>query len=147
MNFKEFQKYASATGLRVRDCGHGHWRIEGGTVEVNYWPLSRKKSAFVDGTTISIKDATPEQVVELALTGPKKVPFDARRKRTGSSRRNKLRMMAIDPTCAFCGCELTDKTATVDHIVPLARGGSNWLDNLQLACKKCNQDPIYEAAR
>lgn len=27
----------------------------------------------------------------------------------------------------------------VDHIMPLARGGTNWPKNLQLLCQKCNQ--------
>jgi hypothetical protein len=34
-----------------------------------------------------------------------------------------------------------------DHIVPLARGGANWIANIQLTCPKCNfsknrSDPI-----
>lgn len=37
--------------------------------------------------------------------------------------------------CQRCGT--TDKI-TVDHIVPLARGGTNDLENLQLLCKLCN---------
>ena len=28
---------------------------------------------------------------------------------------------------------------TVDHVIPLNRGGSNTLDNLALACKHCNR--------
>jgi 5-methylcytosine-specific restriction endonuclease McrA len=39
------------------------------------------------------------------------------------------------PTCAKCG---TTDNLTVDHIVPLARGGSDELSNLQLLCKPCN---------
>lgn len=50
--------------------------------------------------------------------------------------------------CCWCGCEmvnrLIDNTAprklkfTVDHINPVARGGSNWWWNLVLACDRCN---------
>lgn len=35
----------------------------------------------------------------------------------------------------FCGQE-----ATVDHVVPISRGGGNWKSNLVMACAKCNQD-------
>lgn len=39
--------------------------------------------------------------------------------------------------CAACGW---DWRLTVDHIVPVSRGGTNDLDNLQLLCEKCNID-------
>jgi 5-methylcytosine-specific restriction endonuclease McrA len=38
--------------------------------------------------------------------------------------------------CAQCGISAND--VQVDHIVPLAEGGSNDLDNLQLLCPACN---------
>ena len=38
-------------------------------------------------------------------------------------------------TCLKCG---TTENITIDHIVPLAGGGSNWTDNLQLLCASCN---------
>lgn len=46
--------------------------------------------------------------------------------------------------CACCGKR---RTLTVDHITPLAKGGSNWPVNLQMLCKSCNsrkhaRDPI-----
>lgn len=37
--------------------------------------------------------------------------------------------------CRSCG---TTQKLTVDHIVPLSRGGTNDLDNLQLLCRSCN---------
>ncbi|HIC96633.1 TPA: HNH endonuclease, partial [Candidatus Bipolaricaulota bacterium] len=39
--------------------------------------------------------------------------------------------------CAYCGAE--NIPLQVEHIVPKARGGSNRVSNLTIACKKCNQ--------
>lgn len=48
--------------------------------------------------------------------------------------------------CGCCGIKLKGK-GHVDHIQPLALGGSNWPRNLQLLCERCNlsknaRDPI-----
>lgn len=40
--------------------------------------------------------------------------------------------------CALCGRFLPCNAFTIDHIVPLAKGGTNELDNLQCTCKTCN---------
>ena len=40
--------------------------------------------------------------------------------------------------CAYCGCELSSDTITVDHRIPLSRGGTNYIGNLVPACKSCN---------
>jgi 5-methylcytosine-specific restriction endonuclease McrA len=37
--------------------------------------------------------------------------------------------------CAFCGQEVS---LTIDHIVPLSKGGANTIDNLQPLCWPCN---------
>jgi hypothetical protein len=52
------------------------------------------------------------------------------------------------PYCQWCGCKLIkpvkkghkqlSNTATRDHIVPLARGGSNNWSNLVISCRNCN---------
>jgi 5-methylcytosine-specific restriction endonuclease McrA len=39
--------------------------------------------------------------------------------------------------CQYCCRELNGKF-TVDHTVPLTRGGTSWPDNLQLTCRRCN---------
>jgi len=39
--------------------------------------------------------------------------------------------------CAYCSLDLNDSYC-VEHIIPLAVGGSNNISNLVLACNKCN---------
>lgn len=41
--------------------------------------------------------------------------------------------------CGLCGHRIKDRDLTVDHIVPLSRGGTNELNNLRLVHSSCNQ--------
>lgn len=41
--------------------------------------------------------------------------------------------------CAYCSIRLTPKTVTVDHVIPLSRGGTNWPANLVPSCAHCNK--------
>lgn len=43
-----------------------------------------------------------------------------------------------DNTCLCCGRSEPDITLTVDHVVPLSRGGTNYIDNIQPLCLACN---------
>ncbi|MFW2365350.1 MAG: HNH endonuclease [Desulforhopalus sp.] len=40
--------------------------------------------------------------------------------------------------CYYCGQKTPFKALTMDHLVPLARGGRSTKDNLVPSCKKCN---------
>lgn len=40
--------------------------------------------------------------------------------------------------CAICGKFVSYDRFTIDHIIPLAKGGTNAMDNLQVACSVCN---------
>lgn len=39
--------------------------------------------------------------------------------------------------CAYCECDISNQYH-VDHVIPLSRGGTNYPDNLALACPHCN---------
>lgn len=41
--------------------------------------------------------------------------------------------------CQSCGKPSKETNLTIDHIIPLARGGSNDVSNLQTLCRQCNQ--------
>ena len=41
--------------------------------------------------------------------------------------------------CAICGKKLSFRKLTIDHIIPLAKGGTNHFDNLQPVCCECNR--------
>lgn len=40
--------------------------------------------------------------------------------------------------CKYCLKDLDLKDATIDHVIPTARGGTDYYTNLVLACVKCN---------
>ena len=45
--------------------------------------------------------------------------------------------------CHYCGKQFHPKELTMDHIVPLARGGKTTKSNVVPACKECNSKKKY----
>lgn len=43
-----------------------------------------------------------------------------------------------DHTCRYCGASAPDAKLTVDHVTPVALGGTDNPDNLVAACRDCN---------
>jgi hypothetical protein len=41
-------------------------------------------------------------------------------------------------TCGYCGCELSGKNKTIDHVIPLSRKGPNNYKNVTACCFSCN---------
>lgn len=41
--------------------------------------------------------------------------------------------------CAYCG-EYCEDNYTIDHVVPLSQGGTNFPENIVLACASCNSE-------
>jgi 5-methylcytosine-specific restriction endonuclease McrA len=45
--------------------------------------------------------------------------------------------------CYYCGGSFSREALTMDHIVPLARGGKSTRGNVVAACKTCNNKKKY----
>jgi 5-methylcytosine-specific restriction endonuclease McrA len=46
--------------------------------------------------------------------------------------------------CYYCGKKFPAKELTMDHLVPLARGGTSTKGNIVASCKVCNRDKKLE---
>lgn len=55
------------------------------------------------------------------------------------SKRTRYEVLKRDNhSCRYCGASAPDATLTVDHVTPVALGGSDKPDNLVAACRDCN---------
>jgi len=62
--------------------------------------------------------------------------------RTSTPQWKRLRRTAIrvfGNECARCGADGADVRLELDHIIPVAEGGTDTLDNAQLLCGPCHQ--------
>ena len=50
-----------------------------------------------------------------------------------------------DHRCLCCGKQEPDIRLTIDHVIPLSKGGSNDIGNIQPLCRKCNQSKSAKA--
>ncbi|MCF7848521.1 MAG: HNH endonuclease [Kiritimatiellales bacterium] len=45
--------------------------------------------------------------------------------------------------CHYCGKKFAADKLTMDHVVPVARGGKSTKGNIVPACKECNSDKTF----
>jgi hypothetical protein len=65
---KSLESLAAKRGLRVEDRGSGHLQIVGGSCLVNYYPESKRGSAYISGATGKARsNVTPGQAIEMAF--------------------------------------------------------------------------------
>lgn len=46
--------------------------------------------------------------------------------------------------CDYCGGSFPARELTMDHVIPIIRGGRSTKGNLAAACKPCNADKRYQ---
>ncbi len=144
-------KAATDRGLKVKTLGpfNNHIQITGGPLLVNYYPDAKKRSAYVAGTTQRKNNVTPEEAVEMALKPPVLRPNQRKDSRWLSGKTNAKRRIASSlrdrygDNCHWCKEPMVFSgdgplRATIEHVIPLDRGGLDNENNMRLAHKKCN---------
>lgn len=134
MTFAEFERRAIKAGLVAVRCNPDHWQLRGPVKPVNFYP--GRGTIYVSGQMRAMESGGAEEAIHVALFGPRMIGLaQVFRGKTGQK---KKKLLQKDSHCHWCRVGLTQQTATVEHLVPLARGGSNRIDNLALACGSCN---------
>lgn len=129
---------AKARGVEYIERPNGHIQLKGPLL-VNYYPKSKSRSAYVAGTKKAATQVTPEQALDMCFEAPT-LQTDKPEKRSRNSRDKRRKMLKKIKVCHWCQTPLTLNTSTIEHIVPLARGGLDCANNRTLACKPCNEE-------
>jgi hypothetical protein len=139
MTFKEFGKAVLAAGLKPRFCNPQHWQIRGGKFIVNVYPDTKRGTRYYVNCAAHGVNGSIGEAVSAALGGLSLQPTPKAKRRGASWRRNRKKaLLAKDPHCHYCRCELTWEIATLDHWIPLGAGGGDFENNYRLACRNCN---------
>lgn len=129
---------AAARGATVSDKGNGHFQIRGRLL-VNYYPFSKRRTAYVAATTHGKEGVSPTEAVAMAFSAPPLADTERRADRKGKTRqKRRMLIQRKGNRCHWCGAEVTLDTSTIEHVIPLARGGLDNSNNRVLACKPCN---------
>lgn len=104
----------------------------------------RKRKVFVAAT----REAVEAKLAAADLPAePQRPPARGRRALMESARAlgthtedEWIALRLTTPTCRYCGVALDIYNVEKDHKVPVSRGGSDRIDNLQAICWECNAE-------
>lgn len=126
---------AEKQGVHVKRCSDFHFQLKGYYL-VNVYPS--RKTFYVQGTNRKSTYKELKQLIAISLgeTDLKIAKDRVERKSLGHL---KPRLWQKSKRCFVCGRELASiDQATIEHKIPLFRGGSNRRDNLALSHETCN---------
>ncbi len=133
-------KTAEKYGVTVVHHGNGHYQLTGKLL-VNYYPESKKQTAYVAGTTGGHHGVDEFRAVMMALKPPVKALDKPKAKRKNNVRLVRWKMwQAGFRHCYVCKQQFSDfEETTLEHVIPLDKGGLDHPNNRALSHALCNQ--------
>jgi 5-methylcytosine-specific restriction endonuclease McrA len=135
VKYLDFHKYLKGMKKQVLLLNQDNTPLNIITISKAFKLLAKDK-VWVDESQECYEVVSVSKIVKipkvLMLKYYVKLPF----KKAAPNRKNILKR--DNYSCQYCGIDLCDKTATIDHIIPRSKGGSNTWVNLVAACKDCN---------
>ncbi len=108
-----------------------------GKLTVNWYPFSKHKTAYINGTSKSCRGVSKKYAIQMCNELPS---YNKVKRKNNGYTKEKKKLLKKHPFCNWCHCKLTKINATLDHIIPLGRGGLNNFNNYVLACEPCNTE-------
>jgi 5-methylcytosine-specific restriction endonuclease McrA len=141
----ELRDAAAERGITVTHRGNGHFQINGPLL-VNWYPFSKRRTAYVQCTTRGVHHATIAQAIAMAFEAPPIATADRKVQRGNQTRYARWRARMWKKgfrSCHWCSGPMNrihqhPKQATVDHKIPLDRGGLDNPNNWVMAHAVCN---------
>lgn len=118
---------------------HTEYHVQlNGKYQVNVYPSTGR--IYIQGMNYSARIFDHVEAVDYATGDRFPRGIAAPKRRPMANKKTFLWDRPAYRRCGICGEMIaTMAEATVDHKIPLSRGGSNRTDNLQLAHEACNQ--------
>ena len=142
MNYLEFSKYLKRMSKQVLLLNFDQSPINIITVKKAYKLISKNK-VYAD---YDMEECHEVKLVTKTIKIPKililKYYIKLPQKKLSPCRKNIFQRDSY--CCQYCGMDLCDKTATVDHVIPKSKGGGATWNNLVTSCKDCN---LYKSNR
>lgn len=138
---KEFESLltslAKENDMQFRKCTTYHFQLKG-VFLLNIYPTTG--AVYVQGTNGKTKYSSLEELIDLA-NGDIELEGVDRGKRVPGRGRRKAIWDSGERFCFVCSKEFSDfSETTLEHKIPLSRGGSNRRDNLALSHYECNHE-------
>lgn len=138
---KALKTLCKQNGVELIEKPNGHYQIKG-VYLVNYYPFSKDQSIYVAATAARSKVTSPQRAVLIAAGKCLDWKVSAKDTRPGNTkgRRKKIWERGVRK-CHWCQTEFASfSETTLEHIIPLSKGGLDNPNNYALAHKKCNHD-------
>lgn len=140
MNFAQsLEKIAKENNVDFRICNEFHIQLRALYI-VNVY--EGKSKYYVSGANLSsyFSKAKPMHLINVAL-GKNETAVSPKTKREKISAGTKRNLWQKSKDCFFCKRRIESfSEASIEHVIPLGKGGSNRMNNLALSHEKCNHE-------